>query len=112
MVRFGWSERRSLAMGALFRVSQGGNGSHPMLLDSGGFFARLFCTRESPASPSLPSPGPNPREGGTCTVPLREGGRLPKQRAAERGQPCVGVFQVPDGRIAPQSFSYGPSSRP
>ena len=41
-----------------------------------------------------------------------EEGRLPKELAAEVGQPHVGILQVPDGRVTPQSLGYGPSSRP
>lgn len=39
-------------------------------------------------------------------------GWLPKQGAAELRQPGVCIFQVPDSLIAPESFSYGPSSWP
>lgn len=39
-------------------------------------------------------------------------GWLPKQGAAELRQPGVCIFHVPDGLIAPKSFSYGPTSWP
>lgn len=39
-------------------------------------------------------------------------GWLPKQGAAELRQPGVRVFHVPHSLIAPESLSYGPTSRP
>lgn len=39
-------------------------------------------------------------------------GQLPEQGAAELRQPGVRVLHVPDGLIAPESFSHGPSSWP
>lgn len=39
-------------------------------------------------------------------------GCVPEQGAAELRQPGVRIFHVPDSPIAPESLSYGPTSRP